>query len=436
MIGSQQLENQEQHEKKYQTKGYLTIYFSQVFSLMGSSVVSFALIWYLTVETGSAVILSVGMFVGMVPMLILAPFSGVLSDRVNKKLLLVLPDMLQAIAVIILIYLFKTGQIQIWHILVLLAVRGVAQAFQMPPNMTLPALMLPKDLIPRVNALNSILNSLIFIASPAIGAVVLGFMPMGDILWIDVVTYLPAQIVLIFVSIPSVRNTIANKVKTSFVKDFKEGFSYISHSGLMPLIITMAILSLFVNPLFNLVPLFIKDVHLGGANELAIIEVAAQAGMFIGSIILLAKKVTPSFKGMNIAVLFLFVATLAMGLVPSGDMISLAIIVFVIGLTISFTDVQFLSLMQMIIPAELQGRVFSSVITMMKSSVPIGVIALGFLSDYYSVGLVFIAIPLIAIFMTIFLLLVSGVRELDKRFNTGKYSKEVIKENLDNIVPT
>ena len=70
-------------KKKYQTKGYLTIFTSQALSLLGSSIVNFALIWYLTIETGSAVILSVAMFVGMVPVLIISPLSGVLSDRLN-----------------------------------------------------------------------------------------------------------------------------------------------------------------------------------------------------------------------------------------------------------------------------------------------------------------------------------------------------------------
>ena len=223
--------NQDSNYKNGQTKSYLAIFLSQALSLMGSSVVSFALIWYLTIETGSAIILSVGMFVGMVPMLILAPFSGVLADRINKKALLILPDMLQAIVVVILIYLFKTGLIQIWHVLALLAVRGIAQAFQMPVNLTLPALMIEKETIPRINALNSLLNSIIFIVSPAIGAIVLGFIPIGDILWIDVITYFPAQVVLLFVTIPKVR-ALKEKIKSSFVKDLKDGFSYIGTSGL------------------------------------------------------------------------------------------------------------------------------------------------------------------------------------------------------------
>ena len=410
-----------ENEKKYQTKGFITIFLTQAFSLMGSSVVSFALIWYLTIETESGFILAVGMFVGMVPMLIITPFGGVLSDRINKKILLVVPDALQAVVVVALIYLFYTGQIQIWHILLLLAVRGIAQAFQMPVNMTLPALMLSKDTIPKVNAFNSILNSLIFIVSPAIGAVVLGFMPIGDILWIDVITYLPAQIVL-FIGIPKVEKLL-NDVKSSFIKDFKEGLSYIKNSGMMPLIVTVAILSIFINPLFNLVPLFIKEVHLGGANELAIIEVGFQLGMFLGSAILLIKKIKPSFKSVNIGIFLLFISTFLISLVPSGQILLLAFIVLIIGITISFIDVQFISLLQIIVPPELQGRVFSSVIAMMKSTVPISVIALGILADLTSIYIVFFSIPLVAILMTIILFFVTGIRTLDKTFSTGKYEK-------------
>ncbi len=415
--------NQDSKLENDQKKGYLAIFFSQAFSLMGSSVVSFALIWYLTVETGSAIILSIGMFVEMVPMLLIAPFSGVLADRINKKVLLILPDFLQALAVVVLIYLFKTGMIQIWHVLVLLAIRGIAQAFQMPVNLTLPALMIKKDDIPRINALNSILNSLIFIISPAIGAVVLGFMQMGDILWIDVITYLPAQLVLLLVGIPKVRNIIKGEAKTSFTKDLKEGFSYIAGSGLMPLIITVAILSIFINPLFNLIPLFIRDVHSGGASDLALVEVAFQGGMFLSSSFLLLKKIKPTFRSMNVSIIILFTSVLLMALVPSRQIILLSITIFIIGVTVSLIDVQFMSLLQIIIPADLQGRVFSSVFTMMKSSIPIGVIILGVFADIVPIRIVFITTPLLAILVTILLLMVTGIRKMDEKFKIGKYEQ-------------
>jgi DHA3 family macrolide efflux protein-like MFS transporter len=420
----------EKSPRSFQTKGYLTIYASQALSLMGSSVVSFALTWYLTIETGSAVILSLGMFVGMVPMLIIAPFAGVLSDRLNKKILLISSDLLQALAVIILIYLFNTGLIEIWHILVLLAIRGIAQAFQMPVNLTLPAIMLSKETIPRVNALNSILSSLIYIASPAMGAVLLGYFSMGDILWVDIITYIPAFLVLLIIKIPKIKNqeTIDN-VKSSFKKEFIEGLSYIKTSGLMPLIVTSAILSIFINPLFNLIPLFIAVVHLGGANELALIEIGFQIGIFAGSLGLLLLKVKPSFRNISIGIISLFVLTFIMALVPAKQNIPLTMIVFVIGLSISFVDVQFLSLMQIIIPQEIQGRVFSSVFTIMKSSIPISVIFLGIFADMTSIHFVFLVVPFVAFIIAAILLLTTGIRKMDQSFKTGKYAIKKVTEN-------
>lgn len=426
------MENQTQMQKK-QTKGYLAIFTSQSLSIMGSSIVSFALIWYLTIETGSAMILSLAMFVQMVPMLLLSPVTGVLSDRINKKVLLMLPDFSQAVVDVLLIYLFVTGAIQIWHILFLLAIRGVAQAFQMPVNMTLPALMVDKETIPRVNALNSILNSVIFIVSPAIGAMLLGLMPIGPILWIDVITYLPAQFVLFFVSIPKVRQ-VTNKIQESFLNDFKEGLAYIKTSGLMPLIITVAILSIFINPLFNLVPLFITNVFQGGAYELALVEVAFQSGVFICSTLLLILKIKPTFGRMNIGILFLFISSLMMALIPSGHTALLVITIFIIGLSVSYVDVQFLSLFQLIIPPEIQGRVFSSVFTIMKSFVPIGVIALGILADTTSILFVFIFTPLIALIVTIILLLVTGIRKMDEKFSIGKYEINKVQDNLEPLI--
>ena len=154
--------------------------------------------------------------------------------------------------------------------------------------------------------------------------------------------------------------------------------------------------------------------------------------MFLGSTLLLLLKVKPSFRRINFGIFALFISMLVMGIVPARQIILLTLIIFFIGLSVSYVDVQFMSLLQIIIPAEIQGRVFSSVFTMMKSSVPVGVIALGFLADATSIQLVFIAVPFMAIIISILLLLVTGIRKMDEKFHIGKFEQ---KESQEQIVP-
>jgi DHA3 family macrolide efflux protein-like MFS transporter len=78
----------DEQKTDYNFKGYMALFSSQAFSLLGSSIVSFVIIWYLTIETGSALVLSIATIVGLVPMIVIAPFAGVLTDRLNRKLML------------------------------------------------------------------------------------------------------------------------------------------------------------------------------------------------------------------------------------------------------------------------------------------------------------------------------------------------------------
>jgi DHA3 family macrolide efflux protein-like MFS transporter len=318
----------------------------------------------------------------------------------------------------VLVYLFYINQAEVFHVLLLLTVRGIAQAFQMPAFSTLPAIMVQKERIPKVNALNSLLNSLIFIASPGIGAVLLGFFSIGDLLWIDVITYVPAFFVLLFVKIKDVRKIYSESNKrSSFVTDFREGISYIRTSGLFPLIASFSVISIFLNPLFSLIPLLITDVHFGNQNDLAFVEILAHVGMLIGSLfILLWKGFKPTFNKIIVGSLFLLFSMLAMALVPSKVMILLGITIFFAGLAISVVDVQFMSLLQLIVPPELQGRVFTSLFTMMKSFIPIALVGWGILAEFTGIHFVFVISPIIAIFLVFVMVLFTQIRFLDKKF--------------------
>jgi len=101
--GEKRMENQ---ANQVTFKNYLFFWSGQLASLLGSSIAQFVIIWWITLETGSALYLSLASFLGLAPMVILSPFAGVFVDRWSRRTLIGVVDFLQALATMVLVSLF------------------------------------------------------------------------------------------------------------------------------------------------------------------------------------------------------------------------------------------------------------------------------------------------------------------------------------------
>lgn len=117
---------------------FIPIWGAQIFSLLGSGLVQFALVWYITQQTGSAVMLTTATFVSLIPEVLLAPFAGALVDRLNRRIVMIVADGMIALTTLALVLLFALGQIQVWHIFVVLFLRSLGGIFhwqcRLPPH--------------------------------------------------------------------------------------------------------------------------------------------------------------------------------------------------------------------------------------------------------------------------------------------------------------
>jgi len=113
-------------------KKFFVLWSSQAASLFGSAVVGFALAWYLAKETGSATVLATAMMVAFIPPIVLGPFIGPFIDRWNRKKILIYSDLVTALLTLLLVVIFDTETIQIWHIYVIMAGRAISGSFQAP----------------------------------------------------------------------------------------------------------------------------------------------------------------------------------------------------------------------------------------------------------------------------------------------------------------
>ncbi len=391
----------EEHEKNY--LGYIGILISQYFSLIGSQIVSFAVIWYLTITTGSSLILSLATFANLVPMIIISPIAGVIADKFSKNFILIFTDALQAITTLGLIILFYLGIFQIWHIILLMAIRGTCQGFQMPVSVAVTSLMVPDEKIKKINAIQQIFSSILMISTPALGAYLASTFPIEKIYWLDVISFIPSAVVLLFIKIPKVAQDEKSQ-KMSFKKDFGEGLEYIKTSGLMPVFFMFAIANFIVVPIFSLLPLLIVDYHEGTVIQYGITEIMFHVGLLLGSFILIASKKKSTMKSVVIFGALLSVSILLMAFVPKGIFWLFYITCAILGLVLAFIDTQLISVLQVNIPKDLQGRVFSTMFTIIKALNPIGLVIWGVLGQYIPINSIFLLSPIISLIIYIILL--------------------------------
>ena len=126
------MENSTENLPKNWSTRFFTIWTGQAISLVGSALVQFALVWWLTQKTGSATVLAMATLVAMLPQIVLGPFAGALVDRWNRRIIMIIADSSIAAISLLLAWLFATGRVEIWHIYVVMAIRSLGGAFHFP----------------------------------------------------------------------------------------------------------------------------------------------------------------------------------------------------------------------------------------------------------------------------------------------------------------
>ncbi|NIV39165.1 MAG: MFS transporter, partial [Anaerolineae bacterium] len=152
---------------------FFSIWTGQAFSLVGTRVAQFALIWWLTKLTGSATVLATASLAALVPDIVLGPLAGAYVDRWNRRIVMIVADTLIALASLWLAFLFWTGAIEVWHVYVIMVVRSVGGAFHWPAMQASTSLMVPKEHLSRVAGLNQAMKGALNIIGPPLGALLL-----------------------------------------------------------------------------------------------------------------------------------------------------------------------------------------------------------------------------------------------------------------------
>ena len=366
---------------------FFTIFAGQAFSLFGSALVQFALIWHLTQKTGSATVLATASLFGMLPQVLLGPIAGTIVDRGNRRLIMILSDSLIAISTLLLAYLFWSGAAEIWHIYVALTIRSAGGAFHYPAMASSTSLMVPDKHLSRVAGANQTLQGLISIVAPPVGALLVAAMSTQNILMIDVITAIMGVTPLLFFTIPQPpRKAEQTATQTSFLKDLGAGFKYMaSWPGLLMLGLLATVLNFLLAPLTALMPLLVTKYFKLGALELGSLDSFFGIGMIAGGITLgvwggFKKRIVTSLSG----IILTSFSILAIAGAPSNAFWMVVAAMAFMGFMMPMVNGPIHALFQSVVEPEMQGRVMSLISSVAQAMMPIGFILAGPITDAIS----------------------------------------------------
>lgn len=397
---------------------FFTIWTGQAISLFGSNLVQFALVWWLTRETGSATVLATATLAALLPQIVLGPFAGTLVDRYNRRIIMIVADSSIALATLGLFYLFATDQVQLWHIYSIMAIRSLGGAFHHPAMTSSTSLMVPDKHLARIAGANQSLQGLLSIFAPPLGALLIELFSTQNVLLIDVGTAILAILPLFFIAIPQPKKrTKANGEveKTSYLQDMREGFAYaVKWKGLLGLILLAMLLNFLLIPSSSLLPLVVTKVFNGGATELGWVEALFGAGIIIGGILLgvwggFKRRIVTSFTG----IIGIGVGITLVGLVPANMFYLLLISNFLVGFSQVFANGPLMAIMQSTVAPEMQGRVFSLLVAGASSMMPLSLLVAGPISDQFGIRFWYVIGGSLCILATIVALFIPAIMNIE-----------------------
>ena len=395
---------------------FYTIWAGQAVSLITSAILQMAIIFYLTEKTGSAMVLSMASLVGFLPYAVFGPAIGVLVDRYDRKKIMIGADLMIAAAGAVLAIVALYMELPVWIVMIVLFIRSIGTAFHTPALNAVTPLLVPEEQLTKCAGYSQSLQSISYIVSPAVAALLYSVWELNAVIAIDVLGAMIASITVAIVRIPKLGDQVQS-LKPNFIKEMKDGIVVLKQNkGLFALLLLGTLYTFVYMPINALYPLISMEYFNGTPMHISITEIAFASGMLAGGLILgrlgsYEKRVlliTGSF--------FMMGASLAIaGLLPPSDFIIFVVCCAIMGLSVPFYSGVQTALFQEKIKPEYLGRVFSLTGSIMSLAMPLGLILSGFFSDRIGVNYWFLMSGILIIGIAIVCPMMTEIRKLDTK---------------------
>lgn len=358
---------------------------AQTISLFGTSLVQYAIMWHVTLETRSGAMMTIYIMCGFLPTFFLSPFAGVWADRYNRKAMILLSDSFIALVTLALALFFLTGRASLWMLFAVVILRAIGTGIQTPAVGAILPQLVPEDKLTKANAFNTSIQSFIMLVSPMASAALLAVTALERIFFIDVATALIAVLALLFfLKAPDHRK--AGEPRTeSYFSDLREGWRYIAaHGYLKRFFLFVALFVFLAAPASFLTPLQVARSFGGDEWRLMAIEIAFSIGMMAGGGLLAAWG---GFRNriltMTLSSLLFGLMTLLFGIAPNFWLYLGAMAIA--GVSMPLFNTPATVLLQENVQADMLGRVFGVMGMITSSVMPVGMLVFGPVADWIEI---------------------------------------------------
>lgn len=395
-------------------RSFFVLWSGQAVSMFTSSVIHMAIIWYITDITRSAAVLSIGTLVGFLPYAVLGPFTGVLVDRYSRKKIMILSDTVIALLTLVLFFAGASGSLDIWLIMLILFLRSIASTFYYPSLQAVTPLIVPKDNLVKMAGYSQTFESMSMLLSPAVSAILYGFLNINQILLLDVGGAAFAVMMTALVKIPRLQKKEIHK--PAVIREAKEGIRVLREGkGLMGLMLISALYAIIYMPIGTLYPLLCISYFGGTFTEAGMAEIAFSLGTLIGSLLLakIGEKID-RLGAIRKSIGIMGIGLLITGLLPKNGFNIFVFLAAIMGMTIPFYYGVLTAILQTKIQPQYLGRVLSLSTSMSMIAMPVGLILSGAFTEVIGVNNWFLLSGIAAVLLTIFSLILPSLRSLGR----------------------
>jgi MFS family permease len=364
--------------------GFVIVWLGQAVSLLGTSMSGFGLTIWAYQMTGKATALALVGFFFVAPMVFFSPIAGAIVDRSNRKLMMMVSDLAAGLTTIVILILFVTGQLQIWHLYITSFITGTFQTFQWPAYSAAITLMLPKEQYGRANGMIELAGASSNIFAPILAGALLAIIGLGAILVIDIVTFVVAVGALFFVYIPQpARSQAGRRGQGSIWKESAYGFRHIfARPSLLGLQIVFLLGNLFSTIGYTVMAPMILARTGNNAIQFGSVQTIGAVGGVVGGLLMSAwggtrKKVHGVLSGWGISSL---VGQTLMGLARSVPVWGVAN--FLTNAFVPIINGSNQAIWMAKVEPDVQGRVFATRRLIAWFVTPIATLVAGPLADY------------------------------------------------------
>ena len=266
-------------------RSFLILWLTQSFSALGSAMTGFALIIWSYQAKGSALTTALLSVCSYGPYVLMSIFAGAISDRLNRKVVMLVCDTFAALSTVVTMVLLRGGHLEIWHLYLLNALNGLMNTVQQPASDVATTLLIPRKYYQMASGMRSFSNSLVNILTPALATAILTLLGLEAVMLFDLITFAVAFLaLLLWVDIPTVAET--GEQREPVLQAARAGLRYLwQNRGILDLIFFLAAINLTASVYNAAFPALILSVPGGGETALGTVNAVIGVAMLLGSVL-------------------------------------------------------------------------------------------------------------------------------------------------------